>query len=84
MKKAKSTITDAFETFVASPRDKDTNTVFGKALSEIMIEQRLKLAKGEANSTFNESIPFVASVTISYIREHGTFSSSTGNAASCD
>jgi len=76
MKKARSRVAIAFEK-MSSPRgEKDHDeTVFGKPLAEVMLEQRLRLLKSPrsiaAMGGFSPAVPFIVSACIHFLRTHG-------------
>jgi hypothetical protein len=77
MKKARSRMTEAFAQISSSPRggERSDETVFGKPLAEVMLEQRLRLMKGgftPATWPHNPAVPFIVSASIAYLRAKGS------------
>jgi len=73
-------MTEAFAQISSSPRgERSDETVFGKPLAEVMMEQRLRLLKGgytPASWTYSPAVPFVVSACIAFLRAKGTRGSS--------
>jgi hypothetical protein len=66
-------MTEAFAQISSSPRgERSDETVFGKPLAEVMMEQRLRLLKGG----YSPAVPFVVSACIAFLRAKGTRGSS--------
>lgn len=68
-------MTEAFAQISSSPRgERSDETVFGKPLAEVMMEQRLRLLKGgytPASWTYSPAVPFVVSACIAFLRAKG-------------